>query len=532
MIGKFRRFINTIKYLKAKQVIYRVFYIFRNRLSPLSYAPKIHDNDVNLLKFAGKKFILKAGKVSESTEMFNFCFLNISAEFPKESLFWNYSKFGKLWTYNLTYFEFLDSAEKELGLSLIHKYIDDIDKIKDGLEPYPSSLRIMSWIKFLSNHQIVDQKITQSLYGQLKLLSKHIEYHILGNHLLENAFALLFGAYYFNDDKILRQCKVLLNDQLTEQLLDDGGHYERSPMYHQIVLFRVLDCLNLVRSNPGIFPSKEFENYLMDAASAMLSWLTRITFSNNQIPLLNDATNDIAPKTDALSNYAKLLAVPTVNLPLGQSGYRTFENNFGEVIIDFGDVGPDYQPGHAHSDTFTFVMNYLDTPFIVDTGISTYNMGFRRNEERNTAAHNTTRYGNIEQTETWGGFRVARRAKCSILEEKKNTILGSHTGYGHLKIACPRELVVRDTTVEIFDGFSGSVKHKCFSYLHFDYRLTPELKNDMIHVGDVEIQLNGFGNTALKGYQQSMAYNTLENATMFEGEFLKNSSFVIRKREI
>ena len=36
---------------------------------------------------------------------------------------------------------------------------------------------------------------------------------------------------------------------LQEQVLGDGEHFERSPMYHCIMLYRVLDCYNLVRNN-------------------------------------------------------------------------------------------------------------------------------------------------------------------------------------------------------------------------------------------------------------------------------------------
>ena len=33
------------------------------------------------------------------------------------------------------------------------------------------------------------------------------------------------------------------------KILEDGGHFELSPMYHQIMLFRVLDCIQLLKLN-------------------------------------------------------------------------------------------------------------------------------------------------------------------------------------------------------------------------------------------------------------------------------------------
>ena len=38
----------------------------------------------------------------------------------------------------------------------------------------------------------------------------------------------------------------ILNEQLKEQILNDGGHFERSPMYHCIILEDLLDLHNLV----------------------------------------------------------------------------------------------------------------------------------------------------------------------------------------------------------------------------------------------------------------------------------------------
>ena len=84
------------------------------------------------------------------------------------------------------------------------------DELKDGLEPYPTSLRCINWIKYLSKENIQDEVINKSLYNQYLRLLDNLEYHLLGNHLLENGLSLLFGAYYFKDDSLyLKQKKSL-----------------------------------------------------------------------------------------------------------------------------------------------------------------------------------------------------------------------------------------------------------------------------------------------------------------------------------
>ena len=184
-------------------------------------------------------------------------FINVQSFLNQEKNFsnkidWDFQSYGKLWTYNLNYFDFLNQKEisKDNGLALIYNYIENSSRTKVGIESYPVSIRIMNWIKFISNHQIQDKKIDTMLAKHLSLLNKNLEYHLLGNHILENAFALLFGAYYFGDETIYRTSKKLLESELDEQILFDGAHFELSPMYHQLLLTRLLDYINLVDNNP------------------------------------------------------------------------------------------------------------------------------------------------------------------------------------------------------------------------------------------------------------------------------------------
>src|SRR5690606_15023358 len=111
------------------------------------------------------------------------------------------------------------------------------------LEPYPASLRIMNIIRFLQHSGITDPKINRYLYSEAEFLAGRLEYHLLGNHLLENGFALFMAGHFYADKRLIQKAEKLLNRQLPEQILEDGAHFELSPMYHQIILFRVLEAL-------------------------------------------------------------------------------------------------------------------------------------------------------------------------------------------------------------------------------------------------------------------------------------------------
>jgi len=463
VFNKFLRFFNTIKFLKPKQFNYRLYYFVRSKFR----------------KVAGIKPLLYMESYSYSLELQNsihiidtylgdnfFCFLNLYKKFEKE-IDWNYVGYGKLWTYNLTYFDFLSQNHKD-SLFLIENFIDNIESIIDGLEPFPISLRGINWIKYLSYHKIKNQKIDNSLYAQYYILLDNLEYHLLGNHLLENGFSLLFGAYYFQDEHLYNKSKEILLEELDEQILNDGGHFELSPMYHQIMLFRVLDCINLVKNN--FWKNRELLDFLTIKAEKMLGWLKAISYKNGDIPLFNDSTNGIAPTTEQLFQYARDLNLKIPNSKLSDSGYRKIVQNRYECIVDIGEIGAKYIAGHAHADTFNFELRIDDKPFIVDTGLSTYETCSRRDIERSTASHNTVEVDGKNQSEVWGGFRVGDRANIISLKELENIIEATHNGYRDNLHT--RQWIFKEDTIVIKDNLTH--KSKAIARLHFHPDITKE----------------------------------------------------------
>lgn len=472
---KFSLYFHTLRYLKWQQIRYRLWYALRKRI----FSTRLPE--VSAPPAARLQFQPSLGTPATFFQVpLTFTFLNQTHTFDPK-IDWNFNGFGKLWTYNLTYFEFLNQEDlsREQGLILIHDFISQMPDIRDGLEPFPTSLRIIFWTRFLLKHDVQDQEIERSLYQQLLHLNKKLEYHLLGNHLLENAFALLFGAVYFNDNKMLRKAKKLLQAQLNEQILPDGAHFERSPMYHQLMLYRLLDCINLLQQNSN--SAVDLLLFLQQKASAMLGWLANVTFRNGDIPLLNDSTQGIAPTSQELFDYAQLLGLKKEHMTLGTSGYRRFANENYELIVDAGDIGPDYIPGHAHCDTLSFVLHIGDKPFIVDTGTSTYEANTRRQLERSTAAHNTVQLGEAEQSEVWGAFRVARRAKASILNETKDRITATHDGFRRSGGRHTRTFRVEEQAIVIEDGvkFAGK-KLPARAYLHFHPDVKMEVQDQRV----------------------------------------------------
>ena len=476
------RYFNTVKYLKFKQIYYRVFYFVRARV-------RTFIGFKYLLVMRSKSTVLKLVESCESSSCYKngeFSLLNRSKIF-KEDIDWNYAEFGKLWTYNLTYFEYLHSQD---DVALIYDFIDHIEEVTDGLEPFPISLRTISWIKFITQYQIEDRKIDDSLYAQYAILQDNLEYHLLGNHLLENGFSLLFGSYYFHDRVLYNKSLKILTTELNAQILADGAHFELSPMYHQLMLFRLLDCINLLQNNQWLQGEGEWlQAFLEDKAVQMLRWLGVMSYKSGEIPFFNDSANNIAPTSTELFEYADRLSlgsghvehVKWVDLP--ESGYSRIDLSGAVVLIDRAAVGPDYLPGHAHADTLSFELSLYGQRVVVNSGTSVYGAGKQRQLERGTAAHATVVIDGENSSEVWGGFRVARRAKVfNRAQHEKGGVLhlsACHDGYKRLTgkpVHC-REWLFAQEVITVKDTISGKGEHEVMSVLP----LHPDVK-----VGDVE----------------------------------------------
>lgn len=416
----------------------------------------------------------------------------------------------------------------EEGKRWIDKFIAEIETNRVGLDPYPIALRGINWIKFISLHpdEISDtdkKRWDFSLYAQYQILLDNLEFHLMGNHLLEDAFSLYFASFYFQDAGMFDKSSLLLKEQLQEQVLVDGAHYELSPMYHCILLDRLLDCINITKTCKRDGSWRELESYLTDVAQRMCSWLAAIQYNNGEIPLLNDSANGIAPTSEELFAYAQRLGLYWKKATLTDSGYR--KKNFGqaELVIDVGAIGPDYIPGHAHADTFNYELRLHQRPFIVDTGISTYNKNNRRQYERGTAAHNTVVIAGRNSSEVWGGFRVARRARVFSLEETKQSVTASHDGYGIIHTRC---FAWGDSVLEIKDELSCTCAAVNYITLHPDTKIESADRNT-IRTDRGSIELEGHTSVKIEPAEISFEYNNLRATNRIRIDFSKEMRYRI-----
>jgi len=472
------RYFHTIRYLKLKQIYYRVwYYLIKPSISNESQLIDLRILDNEFCSPIKKKISL----INENT----FKFLNKSQSLLEVGWNDNRKTTTKLWRYNQHYFEDLnavDSLNRKVWHDQLLKNWISKNSIGKGIgwDPYPTSIRIVNWIKWhLRGNELSDASL-KSLALQTSWLNKKIEWHILGNHLFSNAKALIFAGLFFSSKQSeiwLKKGLKIINNELKEQVLNDGGHFELSPMYHSIFLEDLLDLINISHTYPEVIQKSDINEW-KQVAKNMLMWLETMTHPDGDIAFFNDAALDIASNLDELKKYAYQLGINYISKKFNQvthlidSGYIRFNSNNVNGILDVGPIGPNYLPGHGHADVLSFELSLFGQRLLVNSGTSEYGFTKVRQYERSTEAHNTVVVNNKNSSEVWSGFRVARRAypldlKIEELENFVN-ISCAHDGYKrlHEKLIHRRNWQFSKNSLVIKDYIDGSFK-SAYAYFHF-----------------------------------------------------------------
>ena len=429
-----------------------------------------------------------------------FSFLNEELELSSAAD-WNNPGWEKLWLYHLHYFDDLTAADAvartDWHRDLITRWIDDNPMGQgNGWEPYPTSRRMVNWIKWVLAGNLLPPDAVANLAIQARFLYKRLEWHILGNHLLANGKALIFAGLFFDGneaDAWRRKGIAIFMHQLKEQILEDGGHFERSPMYHAQVLEDILDILNMLHAFPQcVFPDRNALLQQCEIAGAdMLAWLRVMRHPDGEIVLFNDAAFGDAAEPEALEEYAARLNVMARNRRssivyhdlskftcLNDTGYVRVDNGDMVAFLNVAPIGPDYIPGHAHADTLSFEFSMGRQRVIVDSGVSRYGEGSERRRQRGTAAHNTVEIDGQDSSEVWAGFRVARRAYPLDLriDAEEGVVSCAHDGYRRLpgRPIHRREWRFQKGGLQVRDEIKGHFR-KAVGRFHFhpDIKIMP-----------------------------------------------------------
>jgi uncharacterized heparinase superfamily protein len=338
---------------------------------------------------------------------------------------------------------------------------------RDAWHPFVVSERLMAWLVVRDLLPDLDDVVRPALLLHAAFLDRHLENDVGGNHLLKNLVALLLAGCAFDGpypERWRKRAASRLERELAIQVLPDGGHYERSPMYHLLVLADLLAALwaSGRREMPVSVP-------LADAVRRMQAVAKSLVHPDGEFPLFNDSVLGEAPAP------ARLIGPSTNPAPdlLPWTGYARLPLPEGVLIADCGPPGPDDLPAHIHADALSFELSLGDRRVLVDGGVFDYTAGALRDQLRGTAAHNTVQVDRRDQSEVWSTFRVGRRARVRLVHHAPGVVVAALDGYAGLAVRHERRFeVFPGRGWRILDTVAGAGVHTVEARL----RLHPSLQ--------------------------------------------------------
>ena len=499
----------TVRHLTAKQLAYQVL---RRVLPPSAkstagahrVAARLPAIAGALARWADVQDTAASLRRADDVVRGRFTFLNHAETLP--SIGWTRRYVSHLWSYNLHYFEYgvdLALAHRATGdatyaqafTRLSREWIAGTKSRKgDGWEPYALSMRIAHWSYALllfgdALEPEVRDELFASLHAQLDVLSRRLEWHILANHLQKNLHALLVGSLLFDDADAVRWRATALGHlwpQLAEQVLPDGMHYERAPMYHALALADFTEDLLLLEAAGIAVPAAAVER-----VGAMARVMEHFVRADGSLSLFNDSAMGIARSPETLRRIVALV-LPDATTPepggwaLPRSGYYGLRSDDVNIVVDCGDPGPGYQPGHAHCDVLSYELDVLGRPLVVDAGLHGYEGDPYRRYVRSTRAHNTVSIGGQEQSEIWSTFRMARRAEIVSADATTDngtfTFRGGYHPFHDRGATHERTIVCSNDHLEVRDTVRGALGAPLESYIHLHPDCAVEVKGGVVSV--------------------------------------------------
>ncbi len=483
MLNRIMLYYNTIKYLRPIQILYR----FRQKLPSLKRYPSTMKTVQIPLRLyleeldADEKYLarfdceaLLSDEIFLLNERHALCLRNWEIE----------GDTTHLWRFNLQYMEYLvplavcyQRTKEEKYYQKVKTYLEkwmDCFPVGSGdaWNAYTISERAVNWLivmdlleERLSCDEDFRQRVERSLYCQYQYLRTHQEKHLLGNHYFENLKALVLLSIAFVEPDLTRRYLADFMGQVREQVLPDGMHYERSFLYHNIILE------DMIRVHVALYQTRRYEEIAEDLTRVLVrmagcAWA--FEGGLQRIPLFNDAGDNVAKPVEALiSEVSAVASFEEKNTKgidcLPNSGYYKYCCGDLTFLIDCGEIAPAYIPGHGHCDCLSYEMYFKGVPVLVNSGTYQYQSS-KRDFFRSTQAHNCFTVDGFQQSQCWGEHRVAKRIGKVWAERNEKTFSGGCTFWNGIRVR--RTIEFDEDAILVRDSCDNRENAVLQSYVH------------------------------------------------------------------
>jgi uncharacterized heparinase superfamily protein len=200
---------------------------------------------------------------------------------------------------------------------------------------------------------------------------------------LQAAIALGYAALCMaGQQRHIKAASKRLADELTRQILPDGGHISRNPGALIELLVDLLPLRTAFTARNLAPPSA-----LLNAIDRMMPMLRFFRHGDGNFALFNGMGPTQTDLLTTILAYDDARGGPLTNAP--HSGYQRLESNGSLILLDTGRVPPMALSQEAHAGCLSFEFSAKQNRIVVNCGLPLTSRESWRQVARATAAHST-----------------------------------------------------------------------------------------------------------------------------------------------
>lgn len=330
-------------------------------------------------------------------------------------------------------------------------------------------------------------KLVEASYK--KVLSNFFYAHkcIKNNHTFTEICGLIIGAWCCEDEDGTIRAYKLLDREIQNQFVLDGGFTQYSFNYHRFVL-QIIECIYKISDKTKLYITEEerIKNSVLliyqvqnkngevpnygSNDGALIFPVTSCGY-NDYRPVLNTVYALIEGKRlykpgeydEELLWFTNYKDIPYENIcrkssTFNNSGFYTFRHNGGFLLICL----QDFKSRPAHMDQLHIDLWHNEVNVLCDSGTYSYASDFSKNLSY-TSGHNTVKIPGVEQMNKRSPFFITDWTICCDIKHNKTSFEGtmiSKKGYKHT-----RRIDKKGNSYTIFDSVVSNSAF-CEFYFH------------------------------------------------------------------
>lgn len=330
------------------------------------------------------------------------------------------------------------SGDQEVARSRVQTLVADWISVnhKWSAIPWRADIigeRIAIWLQYYDRYFAKGRKsfrlsVMQNIARQLVHLGRIVEAEPIGSLKFSALKGLIFGAVCFpSSEKRLTGYLRKLDVEIEAQILEDGGHIERSPTVHHQLLRSLVEIKLLLVESQNAVPET-----LQSAIDRMSPALRFYRHQDGGLCHFNGSREENAEHIDLTLIKADARGQPPRRLP-----YTGFERLLSGRILLLADTGSPPPPAFnrlSHAGTLSIEVSVGRERLITNCGAARTDDIAWHSVQRTTAAHSTLSIGDRNSSELLedGGGIGNRCAEVSCQKIDDPDYLGfsaQHNGY-------------------------------------------------------------------------------------------------------